>query len=144
MDIVIRAAQAGDAPAVVRLIHQLAEATGETSPLSEDYLQKYLAYPGSRILLAEDGGEVVGLLSYSVRPDLYHAGDSAYIENLVVTETRRGEGIGRTLLERALTKLEAAGCAEVSIAAMPDNRGALRLYRSMGLVDEAVYLEKHF
>jgi len=27
---------------------------------------------------------------------------------------------------------------------MPDNAGALRFYRTYGLVDEAVFLEKHF
>ena len=47
-------------------------------------------------------------------------------------------------VDEALAALEAAGCAEVSIAAMPENEGAQRLYRSLGLVDEAVYLEKHF
>lgn len=140
----IRSAHLDDAPAVVRLIRQLAESAGETSPLTERYLESYLAFPGSRILLAEDRGEVIGLLSYSVRPDLYHAGDSAYIENLVVDQGRRGEGIGRALLETALAELEAAGCAEVSIATMPENEGAQRLYRSLGLTDEAVYLEKHF
>lgn len=142
--ITIRAAQAGDAGEIVRLIQQLAEAGGETSPLTADYLPKYMRYPGSRILLAEDGGEVFGLLSYSMRPDLYHAGDSAYIENLVVAQGRRGEGIGARLLEVALAELEAAGCVEAAIAAMPENKPAQRLYRSLGLVDEAVYLEKHF
>lgn len=144
MNLRIRAAVAGDEEGIVELIHLLAEAGGETSPLSADYLEQYFAFPGSRILLAEDGGEVVGLLSYSVRPDLYHAGDSAYIENLVVAEGRRGQGIGSALLRHALVELEDAGCVEVSIATMPDNLSAQRLYRSLGLVDEAIYLEKHF
>ncbi len=144
MNIRIRTAGAGDEAGIVELIHQLAMAGGETSPLTADYLGQYFAFPGNRILLAEDGGEAVGLLSYSVRPDLYHAGDSAYIENLVVAEGRRGQGIGAALLRHALAELEASGCVEVSIATMPDNLTAQRLYRSLGLVDEAVYLEKHF
>jgi ribosomal protein S18 acetylase RimI-like enzyme len=27
---------------------------------------------------------------------------------------------------------------------LPDNQGAIRFYRSHGLVDEAIHLEKHF
>jgi ribosomal protein S18 acetylase RimI-like enzyme len=144
MPVRIREAGARDSTSIVHLVHQLAAAGGETSPLTAEYLKKYFAYPGSRVLLAEDGDDAVGLLSYSVRPDLYHAGDSAYIENLVVVKGRRGQGIGAALLKHALAELEAAGCAEVSIAVMPENIGAQRLYRSLGLTDEAVYLEKHF
>ncbi len=144
MNLRIRAAEAGDGKRIVELIHQLAKAGGETSPLTAGYLEQYFGFPGSRILLAEDGERVIGLLSYSVRPDLYHAGDSAYIENLVVDQDRRGEGVGRALLKTALAEIERAGCVEVSIAAMPDNLAAQSLYRSLGLADEAVYLEKHF
>ncbi len=144
MKISIRAAKIGDEDDIVSLIHQLAESAGETSPLTVDYLATYWRAPGSRILLAEVGGQTAGLLSYSVRPDLYHAGDSAYIENLVVADGWRGKGMGSALMKAALTEIEAAGCVEVSIAVMPDNEGAQGLYRSLGLVDEAVYLEKHF
>lgn len=144
MEIAIRAAKIGDEDDIVSLIHQLAESAGEASPLKADYLATYWRAPGSRILLAEVDSQIAGLLSYSVRPDLYHAGDSAYIENLVVADGWRGKGIGSALMKAALAEIEAAGCAEVSIATMPDNDGAQRLYRSLGLVDEAVYLEKHF
>ena len=140
----IRQAVPGDEKSVVRLIHELAETSGEDSPLIEDYIAAYWRSPGSRILLAEIDGQPAGLLSYSIRPDLYHAGDSAYIENLVVSSGHRGAGIGSALLKAALAEIEAAGCAEVSIATLPENEGAQRLYKSLGLVDEAVYLEKHF
>jgi ribosomal protein S18 acetylase RimI-like enzyme len=36
------------------------------------------------------------------------------------------------------------GCAEVSVSTLSDNEDAQRFYRSHGLVDEAVFLEKHF
>jgi ribosomal protein S18 acetylase RimI-like enzyme len=144
MKINIRAAAPGDEQVVVALIHELAETDGDISPLTQDYLAVYWRNPGSRILLAEIDGQAAGLLSYSIRPDLYHAGASAYIENLVVAKDQRGVGIGSALLKAALAEIEAAGCVEVSIATMPENQGAQRLYRSHGLTDEAVYLEKHF
>jgi len=140
----IREAAPSDGVAVVALIHELAESGGETSPLTEAYVIAYLASPGSYVLLAEQEGGAVGLLSYSVRPNLYHAGDSALIEELVVADDWRGQGVGGALLQELLARLEKAGCAEVSVTTMPDNEGAIRFYRSHGLVDEAVFLEKHF
>ena len=144
MNTTLRDATLAAAPAVAALIHELAESGGERSPLTTEYAASYLSNPASRILLAEVGGQVVGLLSYSIRPDLYHAGHTALIEELVVRGPWRGRGIGGALVRELLARLEALGCAEVSVSTMPDNAGALRFYRAHGLTDEAVYLEKHF
>lgn len=143
MSIGIRQAQAGDEPAIVALIKELAETGGESSPITPAYIETYLA-SGSRVLLAEENGQAAGLISYSIRPNLYHAGDSCLIEELVVRAGHRGRGIGGALLSRLLEQLAAAGCAEVSVSTETDNEGARRFYKSHGLVDEAVFLEKHF
>jgi len=151
MGIAIRDAGPADVGQVVELVKELAASMGENSPITEDYAAAYLGFPGSAVLLAEDveaggaeGRRPVGLLSYSVRPGLFHAANSALIEELVVAEGHRGKGAGKALLEALLERLEKQGCAEVSVTTMPDNDGALRFYRSHGLIDEAVYLEKHF
>jgi hypothetical protein len=34
-------------------------------------------------------------------------------------------------------------CAEVSVSTMPDNQEAIRFYNKLGLVDEAIFLERH-
>jgi aminoglycoside 6'-N-acetyltransferase I len=96
------------------------------------------------VLLAVEGGQAVGLLSYSLRPDLYHAGLSAFIEELVVRGPGRGHGVGSALMAELFRWLDDLGCVEVSVATMPDNKGARRFYQAYGLVDEAVLLEKHF
>jgi ribosomal protein S18 acetylase RimI-like enzyme len=140
----IREAIQTDAETIVALIHELAESGGETSPLTEAYARTYLGGTNEHVLLAEQDGVTISMLSYSIRPDLYHAGDTALIEELVVARAWRGQGAGGALLRELLARLEMAGCAEVSVTTMPDNEGAIRFYRSHGLVDEAVFLEKHF
>jgi len=142
-EIEIRGAGPGDAAAITALIHELAGTYGEASPLTAAYAREYLAVPGCHVLLAERAGRTAGLLSYSVRPNLYHAGPTALIEELVVAEEARGSGVGGALLEHLLAHLATSGCAEVSVTTMPDNEGAQRFYRAHGLVDEAVLLEKH-
>lgn len=139
----VREAGPGDEASITALIHELAAGHGDTSPLTADYAREYLLAPGCHVLLAERGGRAAGLLSYSVRPNLYHAGSSALIEELVVAAGARGGGVGGALLEHLLAHLEATGCAEVAVSTMPDNEGAQRFYRAHGLLDQAVLLEKH-
>ena len=80
----VRQAVTQDAHRVVELVQQLAATIGEDSPVSATTVEDFLAYPGSGVLLAEEGGRVVGLLSYSVRPNLYHAANVCLIEDLIV------------------------------------------------------------
>ncbi len=144
MEIMIRAATPQDAASVVRLVKELAENEGETCDLDEAFVHRYLAFPGSAILLAQDGESIIGLLSYSIRPNLYHAGEGCLIEELVVHSGERGRGIGGMLVDALLKRLEGTGCAEVSVTTMPDNLQAIKFYRNHGFEDEAVYLERHF
>jgi ribosomal protein S18 acetylase RimI-like enzyme len=143
MPVTIRHAGPGDEPAVVELVQELSVAFDYPSPVDEHYVRHYLASAVSDVLLAVDEGAPVGLLSYAIVPGLFHAADSGLIESLVVAEGRRGEGIGRQLLERALRLLEEAGCAEVSVSTDADNEAAQKVYFDAGLTEASVLLEKH-
>ena len=140
----IRNATRDDYAAIVHLIRQMAEDAGDQSWLTEGYVETYLSFPGSGALLAEEEGRVVGLLSYHIRPGLYHAANCCLIDELVVDRPVRRQGIGSALLGQLLQEQEQTGCAEVGVSCMPDNEGAIRLYRRHGLVDEALLLERHF
>ena len=144
MTIEVREATIVDAEIVVEFIQMLAQSSHEHSTVDPEYAIFYLTYPGNCVLLAERDGRVIGSLSYSVRPDLYHAGDCCMIETLVVAEEARGHGAGAALLKEVLRRGGAAGWAEVSVSTMADNQTALALYRRMGMTDEAVLLERHF
>ena len=142
--VVIREATARDAASIVSLIRQLGAESGEESPVTEAYALHYLRGTDRRILLARQEDHVVGLLSYSVRADLYHAGNSVLIEELVVEETCRGQGIGGALMEALFERLPVLECKELCLAVMPGNESAIRFYRRHGLTEEALFLERHF
>ncbi len=144
MSVRIRPAMHGDEQAIVGLVREMAEAEAWPTTVDEHYVRHYLASPVSGALLALDGDEPVGLLSYATVPGLFHAADSGLIELLVVTEGRRGEGIGGQLVRAALRVLEEAGCAEVSVSTGAENEVAQKLYVDAGLNEASVLLEKHF
>jgi len=144
MGLQIRPAQRADAPRLAALIGQLAASIGESSPLTEEYVQRYLDWPGCDILVAEEGDQVVGLLSYSLHPNLYHAGQVGLIEEFVVDAAVRHRGVGSALMDRLLQQLVAQGCVEVSVSTLLSNLKAISFYRAHGFQDEALLLERHF
>lgn len=143
-DVTVREADSADAPQIMDLIRELAISNGEASPVNESYVEEFLSFPGCGVLVAEEDGEIVGLLSYSVRPNLYHGGDAALIEELVVSGRARGKGIGSALLHEMISLADALGCVEIAVSTLPGNENAQRFYKRHGLVDEAILLEKHF
>ena len=139
----IRQATLQDASHVISLVQELARAEGEESPITPADVRFYLDQPGSVILLAEEQGQILGMLSYSTRHDLYHAAKTGLIEVLVVREGVRGKGIGSALIEETIHRGRQEGWAEVSVSTIPDNQQAISFYRSHGLEDEAILLEMH-
>jgi GNAT superfamily N-acetyltransferase len=139
----LREATSVDAPSIVMLIRTLARVMDVVSPVDEAYVREYIASPGSGILVADDGGQVVGLLSYSLRPSLVHAGRSCVIEELVVDQTTQRQGIGARLVEDLLRRAAEWGCIEISVTTLAGQRGAIEFYKARGFSDDAVLLEKH-
>jgi len=139
----LREATSVDASAIVVLIRSLARMMDMVTPVDEAYVRDYLASPGSGILIADDGGEPVGLLSYSIRPSLLHAGRSCVIEELVVGQPAQQQGIGARLVDELLRQAAGWGCVEVSVTTLAGQRGAIKFYKARGFGDDAVFLEKH-
>jgi ribosomal protein S18 acetylase RimI-like enzyme len=144
MNVSIRHAGPGDEAAIVRLVKEMAAGEEDDSPVDEHYVRHFLASPVSGALLAWDVKEAVGVLSYCMTPGLFHAADSGLIELLVVTGARRGEGIGRALVDTALHVFREAGCAEASVSTGEANDPAQHVYREAGLTETSLLLEKHF
>ncbi len=141
---VIREATVGDEPVVARLVRALAEGEGETSPVDDRAVATYLDFPGSGAFVAEVDGAVVGVLTWFMRPGLFHGGRWACIDELFVEEGARHQGVGDALVAGALQAFRAAGCREVTVSTMPGNHAARHLYAKHGLTDESLQLERHF
>jgi ribosomal protein S18 acetylase RimI-like enzyme len=133
-----------DAAEVAALVRELARSTNETSPVDERSVRTFLRRPGCGALLARRSGATLGMVSYTVRPNLYHAADCCLIEELIVSGNARRQGVGRALLEAVTRMARERRCAEISVSTGTDNREALAIYRSAGYTDEAVLLERHF
>lgn len=139
----IRPASPADVPHIVSLIQELAADSGETSPIDEAFVLENLSSPCYRLLVADEDSRTAGLLTYSLKPSLYHAGLSCMVEELVVARDKRSQGIGSALVSNVMEMAESEKWAEVSVGVMTDNLQAQAFYHRHGLLDQAILLERH-
>ena len=136
--VVLRQASAKDKNAAIALIHELnvAEAVIQDDRRSDmvaasayySELMQRLSMRSGRLILAEIGGETVGLMGFSIDRDAaYIAADRnrhGSVTDLVVHEAWRGKGIGRRLLTEAERLTKEAGLKRLSIGVLRRNSGA--------------------
>ncbi len=59
----------------------------------------------------------------------------AWIEDVVVDEAVRGQGVGEALSREAVRRAAAAGARTVDLTSRPSREAANRLYRRLGFVE---------
>lgn len=107
-----------------------------TPPLDDGYWAAFdaiTADPNNQLLVAEDQGEVVGTLQVTFIPYLtFRGGWRAQVEAVRTASTRRGEGLGRHLLEWAIDTAAARGCRLIQLTMNADRNETRRFYESLG------------
>ena len=126
----IRDARPDDADAVARLLDQLGYPAEPSAIVSR--LER-LAIVGDRVVVAEIGGEVVGLAHLQVTPAIEYDRPAAKIGALVVDDSHHGEGIGRALVEALEAEARARGCALLFLTTSAQRNDAHEFYRRVGL-----------
>lgn len=91
------------------------------------------ADPNHQLLVADFGGEVVGVLQLSFLPHLtYKGGWRAQIEGVRVAEQVRSRGVGQALLEAAIGRARDRGCHLVQLTTDRRRPRALQFYERLG------------
>jgi ribosomal protein S18 acetylase RimI-like enzyme len=88
------------------------------------------ASPAVTVLLARSDGRIVGSLSLVMFR--IPTGLRAWIEDVVVDEAARGQGVGSALTKEALRLAETAGVRTVDLSTRPSRVAAGRLYEREG------------
>lgn len=97
--------------------------------------------PNFFVLVAEQGAQIVGVLVYYFLPFSASAKPVLYIKELYVTQTARGHGAGKALMQRAALEAKNAGCCGVKWTVASWNDSAKRFYESLGAKANPVWIE---
>ena len=144
----VRPATPADLPALMSLLGQLTdvmEAPVQSLPerVAEN-IRRFSETPNGLLLVAERNAQIVGLVSLNLRRTLLHPKPVALIDELVVADSVRGQGVGRRLIAEAIDYAKRRHCAELEVATESTNSSALEFYRGCGFDTEHVLLEMEF
>jgi ribosomal protein S18 acetylase RimI-like enzyme len=110
-----------------RLLPQLSRSA---PPLGQAELDAIVNCPANTVLLARSAGVIAGTLTLVMFP--LPSGLRAWIEDVVVDESARGQGIGETLTREAVRIAGEAGARTVDLTSRPAREAAGRLYERVG------------
>ncbi|MEC7829143.1 MAG: GNAT family N-acetyltransferase [Actinomycetota bacterium] len=113
--------------ALGKLIPQL---SASSSLPSAEQLSEILDHDASTLLLAREGDTIVGSMTLVVFP--IPTGLRAWIEDVVVDEQVRGQGVGEALNRRAMEIALKAGAKTIDLTSRPSREAANRLYQRLG------------
>ena len=129
----VRRAEVPDADDIGRLLHDFNAEFDETTPGPEavaDRVRALLAAGEMTVLLAGAGPDGLAVLRF--RPAVLTEGLECYLEDLYVVPGRRGQGLGRALMDTALEVARREGAVEMHLATSEDDVAARALYESLG------------
>jgi ribosomal protein S18 acetylase RimI-like enzyme len=142
-DVTIRPATAGDDAALAAL-DQLTW-SWQSSPAPAPPPGTPFFDPRGRpedVLVAEAGGAVVGYVHLGAPTPVPSNRHVLMVRGLAVHPARRGEGIGRGLVDAAVAEARARGARRLTLRVLHPNAAARALYEAAGFVVEGVLREE--
>ena len=122
-----------------RLLPQLSASAQPPDPVA---LARIVNSPVTTLLIARTAaGDIAGTLTLAMFR--IPTGIRAWIEDVVVDEAARGQGIGEELTQAALEVARASGAKTVDLTSRPSREAAGRLYEKVGFTQRSTRVYRY-
>jgi len=115
----VREATIEDQEEVFELLRQLMTSATAESPINQpsaaETFRQVINQETGTVLVAEEDGEMLGLITLSYPVAIRCGGIYSCIEEFIVTEQARGKGVGSKLLQAAIDKATEKGSYELQV-----------------------------
>ena len=132
MQINLREAVKEDCPRLLELVQELAlfeKAPEEVTVTLEEFIDAgFGEKPVWKTFVAELDGLIVGFALYYIRYSTWK-GCRMYLEDLIVTESWRGKGVGKLLFDRLIIEAREVGFNGMSWQVLDWNEPAIKFYK---------------
>ena len=134
-NILIRKAEINDMVSVLGLIRELAEFEREPKSVSinvDDLINDgFCDNPKFRCLVAETSKKIIGMLLFYERYSTWK-GKTLHLEDLIVKQKFRGQGIGKQLYKKFIEIAQEEGVRRAEWVALDWNINAIKFYKNSG------------
>jgi ribosomal protein S18 acetylase RimI-like enzyme len=134
-DVLIREAQDNDIGEILRLYREAGiEANrGFTVEEAREQLALFRRYPNFRVFVAEINGHIAGTYELLIMDNLAKRGKkSGVVEDVAVSPTFQGRGIGRAMMLHAREQCKLAGCYKFVLSSGLNRSAAHDFYEAIG------------
>jgi ribosomal protein S18 acetylase RimI-like enzyme len=129
----IRRAQPADAASIGTLLHDFNTEFGDPTPSPEELAERIVELiDGGDTAVLLGGGGPDGLAVLRFRRAIWSRSLECYLAELYVAPSRRGQGLGRALMEAAIDLARAEGATYMDLGTSEDDVAARALYESLG------------
>jgi GNAT superfamily N-acetyltransferase len=138
--VIFRSATRADVPAILELLEndEITQSRVVSEATDADYWKAFEeidADPRNELIVADDGGAVVGTCQLTFTPSLSRRGaERMTIEAVRVRSDRRGDGLGREMMLWALQRARERGCGLAQLTTDKRRTDAQRFYAGLGFV----------
>jgi len=132
-DLTVRGADGADAEVIGRLLDDFNREFGDPTPgprALAERIRALLTAGDTSVLLGGAGPDGLAVLRF--RPALWSSGLECYLAELHVKPERRGQGLGRALMEAAIELARRRGADHMDLGTGDEDVAARALYESLG------------
>lgn len=131
MEVNIRKGRPEDIPQVLNLIKELAlyeKAPDEVTNTEADMLRDgFGEQPVFRLLVAESENKIHGIAIYFIKYSTWK-GKGVYLDDIVVSESLRGRGIGKKMFDAVIAECKSIGAKQLHWQVLDWNEPAIKFY----------------
>lgn len=133
----IRRIRLDDLDKVYELMNILYEGKLKYDRFKDVYKLK-LQEENSYYIVALEEDNVVGVLTSELQEKLHRKRLQLFIEDLIVEEAKRNNGIGKALIENAINYAKDNNCEVVELTSYKDNIKAHKFYENNGFINHSI------
>jgi len=113
-----------------RQVHALIQQLDEHKNCSLGHLQEVVKSPTAELWVAREDAGIVGMATLTLATRI--SGLSARMDDVVVDESQRGKGVGKSLCEKIIERARVRGARSLHLTSRPSRKAANKLYQKLG------------
>jgi N-acetylglutamate synthase-like GNAT family acetyltransferase len=138
----IRLAETSDASKIAELLAELGYVASPALVISK--ITVLAGSPNDLVLVAENENVIAGVISLHVTELFHTAGRIGRITGLVIASDKRGEGVGKLLVEAADAFFRSTSCVRAEVTSGDHRPEAHMFYQAQGyLADERRFVKRY-